>query len=825
MKISCDWLSNYVDYPLAPRDLARSLTMCGLEVEEENTGGIATEGIVVGRVLEVSRHPNADRLTLCQLNVGRESPIQIICGAPNVAAGQRVAVATIGTTLQLPGKAKPLKVKRSKMRGEISMGMICAEDELGVSEDHSGIMVLNQDAAPGESFRTYLTRIGVSAQDTVLDIAITPNRPDAACHMGVARDISALFDLPLQRPELSVSKVGGEAARHVSVTIECPHKCRRYVAMLVRGVTIGDSPLWLLRRMRAIGLRPINNVVDITNFVMHECGQPLHAFDYDDIAGSSIVVRASTAGESITTLDGKTRALPPGTVLICDQQRPIAVGGIMGSENSEVESSTVNVLIESAYFDPSATRRSARALGLGTDASYRFERGVDSNGQAWAAARAAALIADLAGGTVVEDRVDAHPNPLIMPTIALRHARIARILGTEVAAPEVERILTALSFEVSEAGPDTWQCRVPSHRPDVSQEIDLIEEVARIHGLNNIPLLHGTQLPGSAPHARPEELLRTEVYGLLGGRGYREIYTNSLLSKAEAEQFCKPVLAARGPVVETLNAVSQSMTTLRPSLVPGVLRVMQHNQNHGQEVLRFYEFGHVFHRVHEQVSFIPGFSEYDALILAMSGPLGPAEWGETTRVADFFDLKGDVETLLEVLRVPNVTTESSYEPTALTQYHVTIFSDGTEIGRMGRLADAVSIARDIKAPVFFSEFNWTRLVLHARNHVARHYRPISRYPVVTRDISLTVDRAVPARQMVAIIEVAGQPLLRDVTVFDLYADKEVGNAKQSIAFSLRFGAQRTLRDDEVERAVRAIVQALNDEHGVQLRGPAASPDA
>ncbi len=825
MKISCDWLSDYVDHPLAPRDLAHALTMCGLEVEDEFIHGIATEGIVVGRVLEVSLHPKADHLTLCQVDVGRESPIQIICGAPNVAANQMVAVATIGTTLQLPGKTKPLKIRRSKMRGETSMGMICAEDELGVSEDHSGIMVLTQDAAPGESFLTYLTRVGVAAQDTVLDITITPNRPDATCHMGVARDISALCDLPLRRPELSVPKEGGEAARHIAVTIECPHSCRRYVAMLVRGVTIVDSPLWLQRRLRAIGLRPINNVVDITNFVMHECGQPLHAFDYDEIAGNSIVVRASTAGESITTLDGKKRALPPGTVLICDQQRPVAVGGIMGSENSEVDSKTVNVLIESAYFDPSATRRSARALGLGTDASYRFERGVDSDGQAWAAARAAALIADLAGGAAVEGRVDAHPNPLTMPILALRRARIARILGTEVAAPEVERILSALSFEVSETGPDTWLCRVPPHRPDVSQEVDLIEEVARIHGLDNIPILHGTQLPGSAPHARPEELLRTEVYGLLGGRGYREIYTNSLLPKSEAEQFCDPVLASRGPVVETLNAVSQSMATLRPSLLPGVLRVMQHNQNHGQEVLRFYEFGHVFHRVHEQASFIPGYSEYGALILAISGPLGPAEWGETARVADFFDLKGDVETLLEVLRVPNVTTEPSYESTPLMQYHVTIFSDGTEIGRMGRLEDEVSSARDIKSPVFFSEFNWTRLVLHAKNHVTRRYRPINRYPVVTRDISLTVDRTVPASEMVTTIQVAGQPLLRDATVFDLYADKEVGHAKQSIAFTLRFDAQRTLRDGEVEKAVRAIVQALYVEHGAQLRGPAASHGA
>ena len=818
MKVSCHWLKAYTPHPLTPSELSHALTMCGLEVEEEISLEITTAGIVVGHILDCARHPNADRLTVCQVDVGSEAPVQILCGAPNAAIGQKVAVATEGTTLRLPGKSKPIRIRKSQIRGEWSAGMICAEDELGISDDHSGIMVLHPEAIPGTPFAAYLGDAGLPAQDLVLDINITPNRPDATCHIGVARDVSTLCNVPLMRPEIAMPIPGGDAARDVSVDIQCPDLCRRYVAMVVHNVTIGPSPRWLQQRLQSIGLRPINNVVDITNFVMYECGQPLHAFDYDELAGRKIIVRESTAGEVLTTLDGKDRELPRGTVLICDAKRAVAIGGIMGAENSEVTDATVNVLIESAYFDPATTRRSARALGLSTDASYRFERGVDASGQVWAAARAAELMTQLAGGTVVSGHVDAHPKPVTMPTVTLRHSRISRILGTEIPEADVERILSTLGFEMGICVPGTWQWKVPPYRPDVSLEVDLVEEVARIYGYNNIPLPSGTHLQGKAPRSRPADTLRSDAYGLLGGRGYREIYTNSLLSRADAEQFCSPALGARGPAVETLNAVSQSMTTLRPSLLPGVLAVMKHNQNHGQEVLRFYEFGHVFHRVKDMVAYIPGFSEYDALIMAISGPLGPAEWGTRSRAADFFDLKGDVETLLTTLRVPKVTMHPSHEPTSLTRYHVVIRSGNTEIGYMGQLRQEISTAKDIKAPVFFAEFNWTRLVLSADRNAARRYTPVSRYPVVTRDLSLMVDRSIPTGQMEHTIRAAGKPLLSDVTVFDIYSDKEHSPSQQSIAFSLRFAAQRTLRDKEVDRMVKKIVDALHRQHKATLRG-------
>ena len=372
MKISYNWLKDYVAHDLGPQALADRLTMAGLEEEEVITIGQPLEGVVVGHVLETRSHPNADRLTLCDVDLGDGEPVQIVCGAPNVAAGQKVPVATVGTTLLLPSRDDPARreavtLRKAKLRGKVSQGMICAEDELGLSDDHSGIMVLRDDAPVGQPFEAYLAGQGIAAQDFALDVAITPNRPDATSHIGVARDVAALENLPLRRPEVALPEAGGAAAEQVAIGIEAPQGCPRYVGLLVRGVEIKESPAWLKQRLTAIGLRPRNNVVDVTNYVMYECGQPLHAFDFDQIAGAKIIVRAAEGGETFTTLDSKAHTLPAGTLLICDAERPVALAGIMGGENSEVTDATTNVLLESAYFDPSTIRRAARLLGLSTD--------------------------------------------------------------------------------------------------------------------------------------------------------------------------------------------------------------------------------------------------------------------------------------------------------------------------------------------------------------------------------------------------------------------------------------------------------------------------
>ena len=814
MNISYNWLQEYVDISMPPAELAERLTLLGLEVEDIAAIGPSVDGVVVGLVLDVQPHPNADRLTVCRVEIGSDTPAQIVCGAPNVRAGQHVPVATPGCTLSLNGKS--VKIKRAKLRGVKSAGMICAEDELGLSDDHSGIMVLEGRAVPGEPLADYLKRSGLGVGDVSIDLAVTPNRPDAACHLGVARDVAAVTRKDLHLPNSTLPGESDAIRSLITVSIECPQLCRRYAAMVVRGVRVGESPRWLQQRLVAVGLRPINNIVDITNFVMYECGQPLHAFDYDRVAGGEIIVRASKGGEQFATLDGKWHTLPADTVLICDRQQPVALGGIMGGANSEVDESTTTVLIESAWFDPSTTRRSARMLGMQTDASYRFERGVDASGQVRAAARAAGLMAELSGGQVVEGCIDAHPNPLVLPTVTLRLSRIPVILGITIAAGEVVRILEALGFTVTRTD-DTLHCQVPPHRPDISIEVDLIEEVARIYGFDQIGEPHSTALPGSVPLERSIDTRRESVHVLLNGRGYREIYTNSLLEQETAERFSDPSLGTGYPVVETLNPVSKSITTLRPTLLPGLLKVVQFNTHHGQSPLRFYEFGHVFHQTAEHAVYIDGYAEYETLIMGISGPVRPKAWDDNDRDADFFDLKGDVEHLLSALGLSDVEMQYHSQPTAITACQTTLFCNKQRLGCIAQLHPDLQHQWDLRAPAYFAELNWTRLVLHAEERVRNTFTPVNRYPVADRDIAVVLPSFQPAGPLLQTIRKVGAPLLQDVRVFDLYEDTRLGSRKKSLAFALRFGAHRTLRDREIDRKVSQVVKALHELYGAELR--------
>ena len=814
MKISYNWLSEYVAHEYSPEDLAHALTMSGLEVEEILHLGPSLDGVFVGRVVSVRPHPNADRLTLCDIDLGTGELIPIVCGAPNVATDQRVPVATIGTHLTIDDKV--LKIKKSKIRGQTSMGMICAEDELGLSDDHSGIMVLSENAVIGEPLLDYMEREGKKLNDTVLDIAITPNRADATSHIGVARDVSALQNVPLKRPEITIPSDGGETTQHIKVDIECPDLCRRYAAVIVTGVKVGPSPAWLKQRLEAIELRSINNVVDATNYVMYECGQPLHAFDYDRIAEQRIVVRESVKDEEFTTLDGKKHLLPEGVVLICDGERPVAIGGIMGGENSEVDETTSNVLIEGAWFCPSRTRKSARALGMSTDASYRFERGVDTDSQAWATVRVAALIAELGGGSVTSGIVDAHPRPPKATRLDLRVARVPKILGIRIPRKDILRILTSLGFDPQEAC-DTISCTVPSYRPDIHLEIDLIEEIARIYGFHQIKAQQSAPLPVSVPVTRPIDLLRERVHAYLNGHGFREIYTNSLLPDEQALQFSQAVTAADYPPVRTLNAVSRSMATLRPSLLPGMLNVMQHNANHGRRALRFYEFGHVFHLSGHEAAFIENYSEYEVLLFGISGPVRPQSWNGSIPLADFFDIKGDVEKLLSLLNLDFLQMEPSVVPTDITAHHITLSVNKKWIGTIARLSDEIQAAYDLPDPVFFATFNWTRLALICEEQPAAVYSPVPRYPVVERDIAMVVDSQQPVGDMIKKIREAGRKLLKNVDIFDIYTGKGIAPGKKSVAFSLRFGANRTLRDQEIDHVVQNIVTTLSAQFDAELR--------
>ncbi|PEN11279.1 phenylalanine--tRNA ligase subunit beta [Longibacter salinarum] len=828
MDISYRWLERYVHLEESPEALAEQLTMAGLEVDDVSPIGSDLEGVVVGEVMDVRDHPNADRLVLCDVDIGKDKPSQIACGAPNVAAGQKVPVATVGTTLYLPDRENPeerqaITIEKRSIRGESSRGMICAEDELGLSEDHGGIMVLDPDAEIGRPFAEYLADLDVQPEDAVIDIDLTPNRPDAASHIGVARDVAAINGRQLCRPEVNIPTAGGDAADQVSVDIQDPAGCERYVAMVVRDVEVKESPLWLKRRLSAIGLRPRNNVVDITNFVLHEVGQPLHAFDLNTIADNRIVVRSSEGEETFTTLDDKERTLPDGTLLICDAEEPVAVAGVMGGAESEVSDETTDVLIESAYFDPSTIRKTAKALSLQTDSSYRFERGVDRDGQLWAAARAAELIAELAGGTIVPGCVDAHPTPSETRTATLRLDRLTSVLGVNISREDAINHLESVGFVVSDDG-GTLNCEIPTWRPDVSIEEDLIEEVARLYGYNAIPEPARVPIPNVTPGQRPVETLRRQVRTLLKGRGFREIYTNSMLRTERAEQFAiTPGRDAPVSVVETQNPISQEMAALRPRLLPGALQVMQYNRNHGQKALRLFETGHVFRRAEgDEEPIVEGFSEHEALLLAMTGPHSPGGWDTDVRPSDYFDLKGIVEMLLDDLHLNDVSMtphdgEASNNHVEPTIHRLDVHAGDRFLGTLSQVNPSVTEDVDLEDAVFVAELNLEALVDAAAPNARTDYEPVSRFPVVERDLAVLVADAQSVGPMLDTIRTAGQPLLKDIDVFDVYRGEGVGRDEKSVAFTLRFGADRTLTDAEVDTKIDAAVKELARSFGAELR--------
>ncbi len=826
MNISTNWLADYVEHDLSPDALADVLTMLGLEVESVETHGRDLTGVVVGHVLDTRPHPNADRLTLCDVDLGGESPVQIVCGAPNVAAGQKVPVATVGTTLMLPsrktGELEPVTLSKAKLRGEESSGMICAEDELGLGTDHDGIMVLDADAPVGQPFAQYLAERGRTTSDSVLDIAITPNRPDAVSHLGVARDVAAVVDTLLTRPEIEIPQPGGEAAEMVPVEIEAPEVCHRFVGMIVRGVTVGESPDWLKVRLEAIGLRPRNNVVDITNYVMMESGQPLHAYDLDKVAGPRFVVREATPEEKLTTLDDKERTLPTGTVVVADADGASGIAGVMGGADSEISESTTTVFIEGAYWDPVTIRKTAKALGMQTDASYRFERGVDTEGQPWAVARAAHLTAELGGGEIVPGLIDARPVVPEPREVTLRPSRLTRILGTEIPVDEVKRLLTAIGFEIGDASVDNPDAGlnvvVPTFRPDIEREIDAIEEVARLWGFDRVPTPEATAVPYAPPHPDRAAQLRESVRSHLVGLGFRELYTNSLIPAPVAEAFADAELVGvEMESVETVNAISREMNALRPSLLPGLLGAMSYNQNRDAGALRFFEFGHVYGRADDPANAIEGYHEHTSLILGMSGPAQMSGGDQNERGTDFFDLKGVVEHLLRSLGIASIEEVAGLEANERTAYRLFLDYNGQRLGVIARTSDALGDTSDLQEPVYFAELDWDTLSALLTSQPPTRYTPISRAPAVDRDLAVIVGKTAPVGPLLSAIREAGGDLLQSARVFDLYEGDRIEADKKSIAFALRFGADKTLTDKVIDKRVRAIVDRLGRDHGAQLR--------
>jgi phenylalanyl-tRNA synthetase beta chain len=802
MKISNNWLKDYLEFDLNADETADALTLLGLEVDDIETIGGNFDGFVVGEVLEVKSHPNADRLTVCSVNTGSET-VQIVCGAKNVAAGQKVPVATVGSTLPvLMEDGSSLTIKKAKLRGEVSEGMICSESELGFSDDHEGIMVLNPDLKTGAPLKEALKL----EHDTVFEIGLTPNRPDAACHIGVARDLGARIGKSIKNPYEQDEKDAKPLDKWINIEIKDTEKCHRYAAKIVEGVQVGDSPAWLQNRLRAIGLRPINNVVDATNYVMHEIGQPLHAFDYTNIAGKKIVVQSFDKVTEFTTLDDQKRKVPANTLFICDGEKPVAVAGVMGGLNSEVTESTKTILIESAYFEPSAIRKASKQLTLQTDSSYRFERGIDPNLARRAADRAAKLISELAGGTIADGCTDNHPVKTEPKKVTLRISRVNQILGTSLKQEEAADILKRLEFGVKVTGDDTLECLVPTFRPDVTREIDLIEEVGRVFDYNNIPK------PTSAPFFTPApiqswEKLGNRVRDIAVGLSYKEITTNSLLAAKEENLF-----SDEKSQITTLNPVSQDATTLRSQLTAGFLKTARYNLNRNEKTIRFFESGHVYSK-DQKGTWFKGIREHSMLLLGICGYKNIESWNSKPTSFSFFDLKSDVDAFFAQLGISELISTSATENQKLT-YSI----NDTEVAVITSPDKGVRDALDMDEAAFTAEIDITLLHQMGFSSKELKFTPIPKFPAFEFDAAFVTDTGVRAGDMTSLINKHGGSLLQKVQVFDVYEGENLGKGKKSIAFRLTFlDRNKTLNIKDVEPVVQKIVQAFDTEFGAKLR--------
>ena len=809
MKISYRWLREFVETDLPPREIADRLINAGIEVASVTPVAEGLSGVVVGQIDAIERdlgetspgHLNK----LCRVRLP-DRALSIVCGAPNAVAGLKTAVAAPGATL--PGGRS---VKTARIRGVTSEGMLCSEKELGLSEDHRGILELPQDAPLGADLRAYL-----GLDDWVLEIEITPNRPDALSVVGIAREIAALTGAPIRTPRTAVAEGREEIRQLAAVRIEAPDLCPRFCARLITGLTVRPSPPWLVQRLRAVGLRAINNLVDVTNYVMWEVGQPLHAFDFDTVAQHTIVVRRARPNERLTTLDGQDRALGPDMAMVCDVERALGVGGVMGGAESEVTECTTAVLLEAAYWDPAGIRRTSRALGLATDAAYRFERGGDIDGLGDALARAASLMGELGGGTVARGMLDVYPQPRTRSPLRLRLARVERVVGACPPRDDVIRILRGLGFAVDDAGPDL-AVSVPSFRRDILQEDDLVEEVVRVWGYEKIPvtLARGGEL---VPVTRPRNLRLTRaVSRQLNAAGLAECVTYSFV---DPDRLAAMGWTSAEGLVTLQNPLSRERSALRPSLVPGLLEVMATNVNRQTPDVRIFEVGRVFaprraddgdHPAHEEIW----------VGVALTGQRQPRAWNASPERVDVYDAKGMAELALLACGVGGAQAErwpAGEGPRYLEEGRsAPLRSDGRLVGWFGELSLGAREAFDLAAPVFIAEVSIT--ALGELPPVVPRYRALPRFPAVQRDLAIVVPAGIPAAEVEAFLRGMREPLLVRIALFDVYAGEQVGAGRRSLAWSLTFqAADRTLTDTEVNEVHARIIAEIGPRFGAEIRG-------
>lgn len=809
MKVSYRWLQEFVRTDAAPADIADRLTNAGIPVEQVTPVVEGLSGVVVGQIEAIERELGAGASghvnRLCRVVVpgGTHS---VVCGAPNAAPGLRTAFAPPGATLG--GRA----VKAAKIRGVVSEGILCSEKDLGISEDHSGLLALPVDAPVGADLAGYL-----GLDDWILDVEIMPNRPDVLSVVGVAREISALTGAPFAVRRPAVTEAGGAAASLASVEILDPDLCPRYAARVIAGLTIAPSPAWLAQRLRAVGVRPINNAVDVTNYVMWELGQPLHAFDHATLPGGRIVVRRARPGERLTTLDGRERVLSPDMLMICDATGPVAVGGVMGGAATEVTAATRTVLLESANFHPGSIRRTSRALGLHSEAAYRFERGVDVEGAVAAVDRAAQLMAELGGGQVARGVVDVYPAPRPRAQVPLRLERVERLIGARPERAESVRILRALGCGVDDAAP-TLQVDVPSFRRDILQEDDLVEEVVRIWGFDKIPV---TLAPGGTvqPVRRPASLRIARTVGrALNGAGLSECLTWTF---QDPDRLA--LMGWRDPaqLLALDNAMSRERSALRPSLVPGLLEVLALNAHRQAPDVQVFEIGTVFSPRRDDDGDRPAHEEL-WLALAVTGLRAGRAWHSGRDRVDVYDAKGLAELALAAVGAPVESTPAGESDGEAPGYlepgtAARLSAGGTAAGWFGEVAAPVRAAYDLSGPAFVAELSLTALL--RLPPISPRFRPLPRFPAVQRDLAVVVGAAVTAAEIEAVIRATAPSWLTRVALFDVYEGSQVGAGRRSLAWSLTFQApDRTLTDAEVNEVHGRIVAEITKRFDAEVRG-------
>ncbi len=802
MIVTYNWLKEFVDFDYSPQELCDRLTMVGLEVDalEEIGGGL--ESVIVAKLESVEKHPEADRLTVCQVNNGSEI-VQVVCGATNHLAGDLVALAQPGSVL--PGE---FKIKKSKIRGQVSLGMLCSEKELGIAEEAAGIIILPEGLTLGLPVFEAL-----KLKDYQIEIGLTPNRPDCLSIVGVAREVAAMCGKPLHLPDPQIEDQGQEITQKASVTIEDAELCPRYAARMITGVKIGPSPDWIVRRLEAVGMRSINNVVDVTNYVMMELGHPLHAFDYRLLEEGRIVVKRAHQGEKFISLDDQEHNLSSEDLMICDGKRPVAMAGVMGGQNSEVQDDTETILLEAAYFKPTAIRRTSKRHGMHTESSHRFERGADIDMVPVALDRAASLIAELGQGALVAGVIDNYPQQLKTPVLSIDAQNVEKLLGIPVACDQVEQLLDSIGLNVSAGdSPSRLQVTVPSFRPDLEREVDLIEEVARLYGYEHIP----TTMPVGtvdAPQAPLRQQLQKQLRDTMVAKGFSEAMNYSFISTEALAKLGLPADDQRLEQVKLLNPLTEDQSVMRTSLVPSLLDSVARNLAYRSNDLRLFELRPVF----LPLAGAETCQEDLRLCGVLCGRQQPEGWSQSATAVDFYDLKGIAEELFCRLQIDRVDYNAERsEPYLHPGKSCTLLCQDRVLGTIGEVHPQVLAEFDIDQPVFLLDIDVEVLIELAGKHPG--FTPLSRFPDVIRDSALLLDEEISAAEVMRIITRSKVKYMEDAVLFDLYTGKGIPDGKKSLAVRIRYrDLEKTLTEEEVSKAHGRLIKSLCQQLGAEIR--------